>query len=86
MTVEELAAHNHYISANCLVWAPKDTWNGTISSTQIPKGSGYDGDGPVFMDRTLGSARFRYTADAGKNVAHNNMEPYKVVYIFMRSA
>ena len=86
LTVEELAAHKHYIAPNCLIWAPKSCWNGTISTTQVDLDGSSTIDGPVFMDRTLDSAGLRYSNNVGNNVAHNNMAPYKVVYIFMWSA
>ena len=86
MTVEELAEHNHRSGANCLIWAPKNDWDGSIANPQVSLGSSATGDGPVFMDRTLKSAGLWYSEYAGNNVAHNNMQPYSAVYIFKRSS
>ena len=86
LTVDELAEHNHRSGANCLIWALRDEWDGSITEPQVTLGSSSTENGPVFMDRTLESAGLWYSKYAGNNVAHNNMQPYSAVYIFKRSS
>lgn len=72
LTVDELAEHTHdAISGN----------GGKKSITRWAiKGQGLDtiNDSDIY--------NFNATQPTGNNQPHNNMEPYKVVYIFMRSA
>ncbi|WP_443795665.1 phage baseplate protein [Dialister hominis] len=91
LTVEELAQHKHQIALT----------SGGYAATE-PKSIYYTGENPdpikngMFSDRavgeTYGDGKTAYYYDSsflnntGDNHPHNNMEPYKVVYIFMRSA
>ena len=81
MTVDELAAHNHVLMVGGYSGWETYTVNG--DQLYVPNyinalnSGGIIYTGPVYDDHT-------YTS--GMNAPHNNMEPYKVVYIFMRSA
>lgn len=66
LTVEELAAHSHTLSAG---------FGSTPSA---------ENDNPLTNRNSVWNNR--QTSSAGGNMPHNNMEPYKVVHVFMRSA
>lgn len=86
MTVGELAEHNHRSYANCLIWAHKSVWDGSISTAQVALGGSDTNAGPVFMDRTVESAGLWYSKSAGNNQRHNNVSPCVAAYLWRRTA
>ena len=91
LTVEELAEHRHQIALT----------HGGFAATE-PNSIYFNGKDPnpikngMFSDRGVGKTyadgntgyyfNSDFLSNTGDNQPHNNMEPYKVVYIFMRSA
>lgn len=72
MTVEELASHAHIVAKTSAIVG----WQGSS-----PEGA--------YGDITTGTTIKIYnpkTHESGGDQPHNNMEPYKVVYVFMRFA
>lgn len=70
LPVDELASHSHPF----ILDSPK---------------TGTAGGGTWYVDAgTVGdkNGKTRETESTGNDQPHNNMQPYKVVYIFMRSA
>ena len=88
MTVEELAAHAHGQNIN---GNGNDGWNNfygeMVTLPDNGKGKGQDGYAAYQQGNSwvLGGNRV-YTSKTGGDKPHNNMEPYKVIYVFMRSA
>ena len=86
MTVGELAKHDHRSFANCAIWADKDSWNDTLSTSQIALDGSSTDSGCVFMDRTVDSAGLWYSKDTGDNARHNNVSPCVGAYLWKRTA
>lgn len=75
MTVGELAEHNHRSYANCAIWANKNAWNDSLTTSQIALDGSETNSGCVFMDRTVESAGLWYSKNTGGNTRHNNVSP-----------
>lgn len=86
LTVGELAAHNHRSYANCAIWADKDTWTDSLTTSQIALDGSETNSGCVFMDRTVESAGFWYSRNTGGNTRHNNVSPCIGAYLWHRTA
>ena len=80
LSVDELAAHTHtFYIAGYSGWpvASVNTQLYVFNYSNMVNSSGLPYTGNVYPDSVY---------PQGGNAPHNNMEPYKVVYIFMRSA
>ena len=86
LTVGELATHNHRSYANCAIWADKNAWNDSLTTSQIALDGSETNSGCVFMDRTVESAGFWYSKNTGGNTRHNNVSPCLGAYLWRRTA
>lgn len=84
LSVGELAAHNHRSYANCAIWANKNAWDDSLTTSQIAIDGSETNAGCVFMDRTVESAGLWYSKNTGGNTRHNNVSPCVGAYIWHR--
>lgn len=87
-TVEELAKHRHGQNINGI---GSDGWNGTYGPmVALPyKNQGTDSGyaATIYNNGAWGSGSYRvYTDYVGSNKAHNNIQPSKAVYAWIRTA
>lgn len=79
--------HNHRSYANCLIWASRENWDSSTSTSQVAlDGSSTGGGGAVFMDRTVESAGLWYSKSTGSDNYHNNVSPCVGAYLWRRTA
>lgn len=86
LTVGELAEHNHRSYANCAIWANKNAWDDSLTTSQIALDGSETNSGCVFMDRTVESAGLWYSKNTGGNTRHNNVSPCIGAYLWHRTA